>query len=243
MRAREHDGSSDATQAEVDGLLEAYVSESQWPGDWDDVLRRRERGVRSRPRVRVVVGVAASMLILGVGGLVVAALRDAGSSAAESGDSTSVRTRSVPESTWTDTVNRISITVPDGWHRATTTLTPGLVNPREVLSMGTSHLVPSDMSANMPSVAAQAVGPRDALISLQERRDASPNDFPGRPSVFRLQEVSRTQIWGSSLSYGARSWWIPFRDRDRAFYLLVVAGREIPVDGLNEILNSLRIDP
>src|SRR5919197_4102083 len=76
--------------------------------------------------------------------------------------------------------------LPAGWHAARHSLTPHLLNPREVFTVGTGRLAASGgRCAQMPSAALAAMRPTDVLVSLQERF-GSPFEFPPRPRHFHL---------------------------------------------------------
>src|SRR2546423_13035056 len=87
-----------------------------------------------------------------------------------------------------DTRRGIEVELPPGWQHATASLTPQLADPREVLSVATFPLRYRQTGCTQyPSSALAALGPEDALVTLQERgldpRSTWP-DFPPRPAHF-----------------------------------------------------------
>lgn len=87
---------------------------------------------------------------------------------------------------WGYTVN-----VPDGWQRAVQSLTPGLTDPREILSLGTFPVRyrPSECG-QFPTSALEDMAASDVFLTIQERGldpDSAWRDFPPRPSRFRFE--------------------------------------------------------
>lgn len=73
----------------------------------------------------------------------------------------------------------LEVTYPDTWQRAGESLTPSLVWPREVMSLGTFPLRPGGrLCGHMPENALRDMGAADALVSLQiaGRFGSSTND-------------------------------------------------------------------
>src|SRR5690242_6916925 len=78
----------------------------------------------------------------------------------------------------------LSFTLPVGWHAAPRTLTPHLVDPREVLTAGTGRMASGGTScAHMPSAALAAMNERDVLVTVQERA-GDVSGFAERPPHF-----------------------------------------------------------
>ena len=82
----------------------------------------------------------------------------------------------------------LTVQLPGGWSRAHESLTPSLIDPREVLSVATVPLrYRATECAHMAGAALEDLGPADAFITLQERGlDPSSTwpDFPPRPTRF-----------------------------------------------------------
>jgi hypothetical protein len=144
---------------------------------------------------------------------------------------------------------------PAGWQRATSSLTPSLTDPREILSLGTFPLRyrPTDCEAFAGS-AQQDLGDGDAFVTILERGIPTPRQgypegkivgVPPRPERFGADSgrgVEPTDCPGSR----ALVQWIDFRDAGRYFYALVAFGRSVPGDLRRDayrILDSLSFDP
>jgi hypothetical protein len=137
------------------------------------------------------------------------------------------------------------VSYPSGWHRATTSLTPHLSDPHEILTVGTGPLpAGGPRCAQAPLSALEAVGATGALISIQERAPANAdNSFPPRPTRFRLRP-ERLEISACLAPTGRpRLYMIPFRDHGRHFYALIALGRTATTQTRNDtlrVLDSLR---
>jgi hypothetical protein len=97
----------------------------------------------------------------------------------------------------TTTVHSHGLTaqLPPGWQPAHRSLTPTLLDPKERLSVGTYRLRYREVGCNhMPSQALLDLGPRDAFVTLQERRRAH---FPRRPAHFgpHASRARRREAW------------------------------------------------
>jgi hypothetical protein len=138
----------------------------------------------------------------------------------------------------------IRYTLPAGWHAAAHSLTPHLVNPRELLTVGTGALPAGGRCAQFPSAALGAMRPRDVLLTVQERY-GSTGSFPRRPSPFVLPPAEQTEAESCAGPHPAfASHWFEFRDGGRGFHVLVAVGRAAPRERVREavaVLDSLRI--
>ena len=81
-----------------------------------------------------------------------------------------------PDPGWTtfeDGAHGLTVSFPSDWHRAAENLTPALTDPREVLTLATFPLRvgPSHRCAQVPQQAVRDLGPRDVLLTIQERHD------------------------------------------------------------------------
>jgi len=146
----------------------------------------------------------------------------------------------------------LAVLYPEDWNRSTTTLTPNLTEPRELLSLGTHGLRPgSEQCAQMAGNALDDMTELDAFISVQERElpsDAPPGAeiFPRRPDDFELEARDADVGAACSENGGIQSWWTPFRDEGRSFYLQVAIGKSASEDTRRQvtgILESLRFTP
>lgn len=159
-----------------------------------------------------------------------------------------------PQAGWTayrEADRGFAVRFPSDWRRAPRSLTPYLADPREILSLGTGPLVARtsrshSQCAQKPVAALAALGPRDVLVSVQERRRPDSASYPPRRSSFRLGTRAAGPIGCLSAPSQRRTWWIPFRDGDRAFYALVAIGLDAPLEQrrtAERVLDSLRFDP
>jgi hypothetical protein len=144
---------------------------------------------------------------------------------------------------------RYTVTYPSTWHRATTSLTPHLSDPHEILTVGTGRLPPGGpRCAQVPVAALEAVGATGALVTVQERaRTDADGGFPPRPKQFQLRPTPSLEIPDCLAPHARpRLTWIAFRDRGRHFYALVALGRRAASRTRAEatrVLDSLRLLP
>jgi hypothetical protein len=137
--------------------------------------------------------------------------------------------------------------LPAGWHAASHSLTPHLTNPRELLSAGTGPLPSTGGGcAQMPSAALHAMGPRDVLVTVQERL-GSPAAFAPRPAHFVASGDTRSEAQAcAGRRPPFRSYWFGFRDNGRGFHVLVAAGSDASRASVRRafaLLDSLRVAP
>ena len=150
----------------------------------------------------------------------------------------------------TDAVRGLAVELPPGWQRATGSLTPGLVDPREVLSVATFPLrYRPTRCGHVAGSALEDLGPRDAFVTLQERGldpGSSWTDFPPRPAHFGPQLGGSSEASACVPSARFTDHWFGFSDGDRHFHVLVAFGPDASAAVQREawqILDSLRIDP
>src|SRR3954454_9910860 len=151
--------------------------------------------------------------------------------------------------TYSDVVHGIAVTLPPGWQRATTSLTPSLSDPREVLSVGTFALRYRETGcAHMPTSALEDLGPADAFITLEERGlDPSSKwtDFPQRPAHFGPELGGRSEASECAPTARFTDHWFGFTDGGRHFHVLVAFGPNAP-DAAKaaawRVLDSLQIN-
>lgn len=129
---------------------------------------------------------------------------------------------------WTqfrDSAHAFSIRVPPGWLRAPTSLTPGLTNPHEILTLSTHVARRGGEHCNhLPERAMRELGPGDVLLSLQERRGSG--GFAERPRPYVL-DAQPTDAGGCAERTDLREHFGGFRDRGRGVHVLVVMGPEV----------------
>jgi hypothetical protein len=123
-----------------------------------------------------------------------------------------------------------TVSYPASWHLARTSLTPTLTSPLEIFSVGTYRLRPGGLCAQFPSRAIDDLGPRDALVSVQESSPVAGI----RPISFRPTLFGPTDGKGRDESPGCirtpkefTHRWIPFESDGRAFYAYVAMGIDV----------------
>jgi hypothetical protein len=137
---------------------------------------------------------------------------------------------------------RLTLRYPVGWKVADARLLPLLVEPRELVTLSTSPLRPADERCpQKPEAAVEALGPKEALITLLEYRSEA--HAPPRPKRLlpyegaRPPTCKRLQLPRGFL-FRAQS----FEDRGRVFHLYVAVGESASDQTrreLTEILNTL----
>jgi hypothetical protein len=142
-----------------------------------------------------------------------------------------------------------TVAVPDEWQRATTSLTPSLVDPREILAVATFPLAAGDGLCD----SLKRISPAEAFVTVQERGRGAYGraDFPARPARFEPDpELPGTSEWpdcgGDRPPIPMLDYWFGFSDAGRAFHVFVGVGNDAPPDVRRQafrILDSLRFDP
>jgi hypothetical protein len=135
--------------------------------------------------------------------------------------------------------------VPAGWHVASRSLTPHLVNPRELFTAGTGRLVRRDgLCSHLPSAALAAMKPDDVLVTVLERFRGTAG-FPARPQHFALGPAGASEAETCAGPHPAfASHWFGFRQSGRAFHVLVAVGTSASRARVREalaLLDSMRI--
>jgi hypothetical protein len=149
-----------------------------------------------------------------------------------------------------DSAHGLAYELPPGWQRATVSLTPHLVDPREVLSAGTFQLRYRETEcAHVAGSALEDMGPTDAFITLQERGLDPGSDwagFPPRPAHFGPTLGGSSEASACVPSAQFTDHWFTFSDAGRHFHVLVAFGPKAPDAVQREawgLLDSLRVDP
>jgi hypothetical protein len=150
--------------------------------------------------------------------------------------------------TYDDQEGRFNIRYPAAWERSIQSLTPGLTDPREIVSVGSYHMRPGgELCPHLPVNALEDLGPGDAFLTVQERAQPHLADYPPRPIRFDLGEP--TEGFDGELCVrepgDLDQWWLPFRDGSRAFYALVALGTSASKETRQQVtqtLNSFHID-
>jgi hypothetical protein len=142
------------------------------------------------------------------------------------------------------------VVLPAGWHRAQRSLTPQLLDPREILSVATYPLRYRRRArcriSGCPTPALNGFGASDVLVSIQERLNARPTtedvpvDLEPRQTGLRAGPRSCTR---------RRVAWYAFEnfaEAGRSLYVFAVVGRRAPATArrdLKRLLRSLRFSP
>jgi len=134
----------------------------------------------------------------------------------------------------------VSMELREGWRQADETLTPNLISPEEILSVGTFRMEPGGGCNHMPQHAYEAMSAGDALITIMERPGQAGGDqaYPPRPEHFRFDSI-RFECLPDNL-IGSRH---AFSESGRKFYAWVAVGREASRDEAMAVLNSFRVRP
>lgn len=174
--------------------------------------------------------------------LMTATTAAAGLSACAAGHHASARPHRV-----TDARHGLSYELPAGWFRARRSLTPHLVDPREVLSAATYPLRYRQTScAQVPGSALEDL-PRDgAFLTIEERGRGSADGFPARPAHFGPQEGGNADFRGCVPRARFNDSWFTFGDGGRHFHVDVAFGPQATRATRAQawaILDSLRVDP
>ncbi len=140
----------------------------------------------------------------------------------------------------------VTVRLPPGWRAAGTTLTPYLVDPREVLAVGTRPLRYRPGGCAQVAVGAlAALGRTGAFLTLQERGVGSPA-FPPRPARFGPGLGGPSEA--AACVPGARfeDHWVSFAAGGRNFDAEVAFGPRAAAATRRaawRILDGLRVDP
>src|SRR5260221_9815346 len=151
-----------------------------------------------------------------------------------------------------------SLALPDGWRRAPRRLVPRLLDPREILSVGT-FAMPVGGGGNCgvePVAALQRMQPGDALITVHEeaetgvmKRRLKEEPLPSlQKSLSELSLRRELQAPSEHVSATQTIWYgkLDFLDRGRWFGALVyVKGKPRPnrMHQVHAILEGIRFDP
>jgi hypothetical protein len=126
-----------------------------------------------------------------------------------------------------------------GWQAAEQSLTPKLLNPMELLSVGTLRMKPGGC-ATVPLRTLKSMGTGDAVITIQERLEGRPEDYPPRPESFRVHPaVEHFECAPQDLKVQA----FVFSEAGRQFTVLAAVERGAPLDEVEAILNSFEASP
>ena len=138
-----------------------------------------------------------------------------------------------------DYERRVRVTLPTDWHRATAEVAPRLGLSGEVLAVGSFPIArsPHGSCSQAPDQPQVRVGPRDALVFVEEDTHAHGDLAPLRPRRFRLwrqvgpfdptPDAGRSGIfpWGCLNRVGIAGLWTFFRDGNRVIYVTAIVGK------------------
>ena len=138
------------------------------------------------------------------------------------------------------------VTFPSDWHRAEDVLTPALIDPSEILSLGTGKPVPNGGSsgcAQHPTASLARVGPRDVFVTVQERRNRTSGEMAAGPPQLAPVTPDASEL-SACLDHRVpfETYWMPFRSGERGFYAHAAIGDDASperVAQLQAVLDSL----
>ncbi len=158
-----------------------------------------------------------------------------------------------------DQAHRLRVAVPSGWVRGDESLLPRMARPeRSILALATfePHAEPRRACGNFPDMPHVTIGPRAALLHVEEQLEAYPGSKPTRPGRFRLKQQTRRPgrnepvasvfPWRCLNRVGIVGLWTSFRAHSRLMHLTAVAGERTSRRQRRELVGiaeSLRFGP
>ena len=158
-------------------------------------------------------------------------------------------------STYEDQADGLTISFPSDWTMAAGNLTPSLINPRELVALGTYSLntnTSSSLCPQFPAAALNAMRSSDAFISIlgsEPFANSQTNLFPARPaggfdgsSGVNLSKTDFPQCLSHPLNGNGQ--WIAFSQAGRNFYVLAAIGTSASAtlrSDVYTILNSIQV--
>ena len=139
-----------------------------------------------------------------------------------------------------DEEDGIRVSYPSDWVRAEMNLTPNLVSPREVLSIGTFPLEPGGPNcAQVPTDALIDLQADDVFLTLQgggssPGSDRRPVFGPGVGTDMENLEFPHCLSDDERFEIGAMQW-VHFSDAGRGFSLLVAIGRDASAEIVDQV--------
>lgn len=205
---------------------------------------------RWRRRVVRIAALGAAMILMVTGSAFVAGFLEAEAKVIPQPDASSTGLSSNPsDPEYHSPEEGFSVRYPESWTRSKHTLTPNLVDPREILSLGTFELRTGGQNcAHFAEFAIGDMGPGDAFISIQEREGplASPDVVDREARAITLEDGYETEA-RDCLDHPADflDRLISFRDSGRWFHAYIALGSAVSAETLGEveeILGSLRFE-
>jgi hypothetical protein len=158
-------------------------------------------------------------------------------------------------STYQNQADGLTISFPSDWTIAAGNLTPNLINPRELVALGTYSLntnTSSNLCPQFPAAALNAMGSSDAFISIMGSEpfaNSQTYSFPARPaggfdgsSGVNLSRTDFLQCLAQPLNGNGQ--WIAFSQAGRNFYVLAAMGTSASAtlrSDVYTILNSIQV--
>ena len=139
---------------------------------------------------------------------------------------------------FTDGRRGFEVTFPSGWMRADEVLTPSLVDPAEILSVGTVRPVPNGEStcAQHPVATMGRVGSRDVFVTFQERANAVSGEMRAGPPRLDAVEPDDSELPAClERAVPFRTYWMPFTIGNRGFYANAAVGDDVSPEGRAEL--------
>jgi hypothetical protein len=140
---------------------------------------------------------------------------------------------------------------PPSWEASPLLVSHGDTRQWEMLALATYRLEPGEgRCPHLPGKAFEALGPRDALLYIQEPEYVE--GLPARPDRFAVRFASRSEYLHEISVFGCldekerdfRYAFVPFRDRGRNFYAYLALGTRASDSRRRQlvgVLDSLRI--
>jgi len=157
--------------------------------------------------------------------------------------------------TYEDQADGLTMSFPSGWTMAAGNLTPNLINPRELVALGTyslNSLTPTKLCPQFPAAALDAMGSSDAFIAVlgsEPSANSQTNLFPVRPaggfdksSGINLSRTDFLQCLARPLNGNGQ--WIAVSQAGRNFYVLAAIGTNASPtlrSDVYTILNSIQV--
>ena len=151
-----------------------------------------------------------------------------------------------PWVTHADTAHAFRVSYPASWQRSAASLTPTLIDPREILSVATFAARPRENGncGHVPAGAAAEMGSGDVLLSIQERR--GPGGFEDRRRPFALGPVRQGDMAACARRPDLQERFGGFRDRGRGVYVLAAFGAgasDRRREDVERVVDSLVLEP
>jgi hypothetical protein len=160
-----------------------------------------------------------------------------------------------PPVTYIDDADGFTVTVPAGWMVSGERINTWVVDPREILAIGSYPLRPGGhpvTDGQVPSNAVDDMGPDDVFIWVNDRAGPGLGDYPPRPRPFSPGTICPDDLAciegrGQDIE-GIRAWWTYFGEEGRGVYVFVGMGEQAYAnpETLRQawaVLDSLRLGP